>query len=64
MAFIANSTGHPWAAGHFLKNDEECIRQSAMIAANHSQVITRTDGRKVVPAGAVIPSNDGNWDIK
>ena len=30
------------------------------IAANHAQAVTREDGRKVVPAGAVIPSNDGN----
>lgn len=60
MAYFASTTGHPWAAGHFLVNPEECVRKSAMIASNHSQVITRTNGRKVVPAGAVIPSNDGN----
>lgn len=60
MAFFAQpEQGYAWAAGHFLVNDEGCVRKSAMIAANHAQVETRGD-RKVVPAGAVIPSNDGN----
>jgi len=27
------------------------------IAANHAQAVTRENGRKVVPAGAVIPAN-------
>lgn len=57
MAQFASTTGHPWAAGHFLVNPEECIRESMMVAADHSQAITR-DSRKVVPAGAVIPAND------
>ena len=30
------------------------------VAANHPQVITTEEGAKYVPAGAVIPSNDGN----
>ena len=58
--FDGPDKGYGWAAGHFLANDETCIRQSYTIAANHSQVVTRDNGRKVVPAGAVIPSNDGN----
>lgn len=56
--FAVSSTGHPWAAGHFLIEDETCVRESAMIAADHAQVLTRGE-RKVVPAGAVIPANDG-----
>lgn len=58
--FDGPDKGYGWAAGHFLANDETCIRKSYTIAANHSQVVTRDNGRKVVPAGAVIPSNDGN----
>lgn len=34
-------------------------RQSMTIKADHAQVM-ETDGGMVVPAGAVIPSNDGN----
>ena len=54
------SKGYAWAAGHFLADDETCLRKTMTIAANHAQVVTRDNGRKVVPAGAVIPSNDGN----
>ena len=49
--------GYGWNAGHFLVNDETCIRQTMTIAANHAQAVTRENGRKVVPAGAVIPAN-------
>ena len=52
--------GYGWDAGHFLADDETCLRKTMTIAANHAQVVTRDNGRKVVPAGAVIPSNDGN----
>ena len=55
--FDGPSKGYGWAAGHFLADDETCVRQSMTIAANHAQVVTRDDGRKVVPAGAVIPAN-------
>lgn len=58
--FDGPNKGYGWAAGHFLVNDETCVRKSMTIAADHSQVVTRDNGRKVVPAGAVIPSNDGN----
>ena len=58
--FDGPSKGYGWAAGHFLVDDETCIRETMTIAANHAQVVTRDNGRKVVPAGAVIPSNDGN----
>lgn len=55
--FAVSSTGHPWAAGHFLIEDETCVRESAMIPSNHAQAVTRGE-RVVVPAGAVIPAND------
>lgn len=62
MSFINTNaaTGKGWNAGHFLVDDEDCTRLTAEIAQNHAQVITRADGSKYVPAGAIIPSNDGN----
>lgn len=58
MAFFATPTkGYGWAAGHFLVDDETCVRETMTIAANHGQKVTRDDGRIVVPAGAVIPAN-------
>lgn len=55
--FDGPNKGYGWAAGHFLVNDETCVRQTMTIAATHAQAVTRDDGRKVVPAGAVIPAN-------
>lgn len=58
MSFKANETGKGWEAGYFLADAENCTRITTTIKANHSQVVTRADGSKYVPAGAVIPSND------
>lgn len=55
--FDGPNKGYGWAAGHFLVDDETCLRQSYTIPADHAQVQTRDNGRKVVPAGAVIPAN-------
>ena len=55
--FDGPSKGYGWAAGHFLANDENCALESYTIPADHSLVQTRDNGRKVVPAGAVIPAN-------
>lgn len=55
--FDGPNKGYGWAAGHFLANDETCLRQSYTIPADHDLVETRDNGRKVVPAGAVIPEN-------
>ena len=52
--FDGPNRGYGWAAGHFLVNDETCVRKSHIIPADHPQVQTRDNGRKVVPAGAVI----------
>lgn len=62
MSFIQSPEfqGKGWEAGYFLVDDENCTRVTAQIAANHSQVVTRSDSTKYVPAGAIIPSNDGN----
>ena len=38
-------------------DDEACLRETADIAANHAQKVTR-NGRTIVPMGAVIPAND------
>lgn len=55
--FDGPNRGYGWAAGHFLVDDETCIRQTMTIPANHGQRVTRDDGRIVVPAGAIIPAN-------
>lgn len=55
--FDGPDKGYGWNAGHFLVDDETCVRQTMTIAANHAQRVTRDDGRVVVPAGAVIPAN-------
>lgn len=61
MSFISTPlTGKGWEAGWFLVDNEDCTRLTTTIAANHAQVVTRADGTKYVPAGAIIPSNDGN----
>lgn len=59
MSHIASSSGYGFAAGYFLKDDENCVRETATIAANHAQKVTR-NGRVIVPMGAIIPSNDAN----
>ena len=57
MSFISADSGKGYEAGYFLVNDENCTRLTKTIAANHAQVVTRADGTKYVPAGAVIPAN-------
>jgi len=56
MSFTASTQGTTFEAGWFLANDEQCMRESATIAADHAQKVTR-NGRTIVPAGAVIPAN-------
>lgn len=56
MSFTASSTGTIFEAGWFLVNNEDCTRETAQIAANHAQAVTR-NGRTIVPMGAVIPAN-------
>lgn len=59
MSFKQNITGRGYAPGHFLAS-ADCDRETVQVAATHSQAVTFDDGTKIVPAGAVIPSNDGN----
>lgn len=56
MSFIGNKSGRGYAPGFFLA-EADCARETATIAANHAQAITLADGSKIVPMGAVIPSN-------
>lgn len=56
MSFIKSTTSRGFSAGFFLA-DENCLRETMTIAANHSQAVTLADGSKIVPAGAVIPAN-------
>lgn len=60
MSFIANANGKEFLAGHFLLDDEECLRVTKTISASHAQVVTRADGSKYVPAGAIFPSNSSS----
>ena len=59
MSFNQNKTGKGYAPGFFLA-EALCSRETVQVSANHAQVVTNLDGTKYVPAGAVIPSNDGN----
>jgi hypothetical protein len=56
MSFTASAQGTTFEAGYFLVNDEQCLRETATIAATHAQKVTR-NGRDIVPMGAVIPAN-------
>lgn len=62
MSFIQTPefSGKGWEAGYFLVDDENCTRVTAEISASHAAVVTRADGTKYVPAGAVIPSNNSS----
>lgn len=59
MSFNQNTNGRAYAPGYFLA-DADCDRETVQVSANHSQAVTLANGCKIVPAGAVIPSNDGN----
>lgn len=58
MSFNQNTNGRGYAPGFFLA-EAECSRETCQISASHSQAVT-IGANKIVPAGAVIPSNDGN----
>lgn len=58
MSFNQNTNGRGYAPGYFLAS-EDCERETVEVSASHSQAVT-IGATKIVPAGAVIPSNDGN----
>ena len=60
MSFIQHDPLNTlYQPGWFLAS-ADCKRETVEVANNHAQVVTKADGSKYVPAGAVIPSNDGN----
>ncbi len=58
MSFIQKTSGRGYAPGYFLA-DADCDRETVQVDGTHSQVVTLANGAKIVPAGAVVPSNDG-----
>ena len=57
MSFITETTNTAYQPGYFLADTEGCTRETVTVAANHAAVVTKADGSKYVPAGAVIPAN-------
>ena len=58
MSFIVHDPENTqWKAGWFLAS-ADCTRETVQVNQGHSQVVTKADGSKYVPCGAVIPSND------
>ena len=53
MSFTHSTNGRGFSAGFFLA-DDDCLRETMTIPANHSQAVTLADGSKIVPAGALI----------
>ena len=53
MSFINSKNHRGYAPGFFLA-DDNCLRETMTIPANHTQAITLPDGSKIVPAGALI----------
>ena len=47
MSFNQEKTGRGYAPGWILA-EEQCSRETAQIAANHSQVVTLADGSKII----------------
>lgn len=54
MSFIETTQGGGFAAGRFLVADEQCVRETATIPADHASAVTRPDGTKYVPEGTII----------
>lgn len=57
MSFNLSTANTGYAPGYFLADTEGCTRETIQVAANHAAVVTKADGSKYVPAGAVIPAN-------
>lgn len=58
MSFINRpaTTGHTYAPGWFLANNEDCTRETKQISA--TGVTADADGGKHVPMGTIYPAND------
>lgn len=62
MSFITtpDSQAKVYAPGWFLKNNEDCTRETREFAQNSALVKTADNGGKYVPMGTAYPTNDGN----
>lgn len=62
MSFITtpDNQAKVYAPGWFLKNNEECTRETREFAQSSALVKTADNGGKYVPMGTAYPSNDGN----
>lgn len=60
MSFIAEKKGQGYEPGYFLKDDENCVRETRQFATNSTLVKTADNGGKYVPMGTAYPTNDGN----
>lgn len=60
MSFIAEKKGQGYEPGYFLKDDENCVRETRQFATNSALVKTADNGGKYVPMGTAYPTNDGN----
>lgn len=59
MSFINRNatTGHTYAPGWFLVNNEDCTRETKTISAIITGVTADADGGKHVPMGTIYPAN-------
>ena len=58
MSFTAKETARGFTAGYFIANgDEDCVRVTKTIKADHAGAVTTENGTKYVPAGSIIPAN-------
>ena len=60
MSFIQNEPLNKFYQPGWFLASAKCARETVQVEQNHAQVVTKADGSKYVPAGAVVPSNDGN----
>ena len=56
MSFNQHTEGRGYAPGWILA-EALCSRETATVKADHAQAVTLENGTKIVPMGAVIPSN-------
>lgn len=62
MSFITtpDSQAKVYAPGWFLKNNEQCTRETRQFAQDSALVKTADNGGKYVPMGTAYPTNDAN----
>ena len=58
MSFIQSKENIGYKPGYFLASGD-CRRETIEVPANHSQVVTKADGSKYVPAGALLSKTTG-----